>query len=254
MSRLHSTLANWTLANSTQAKTKLKETCLTGNKILLPPPPPVFRGGQTQFMQGWGLERWAQNFAFFLPSPPQFSFFLLSLGGPRRGFTQQPKNSKRAHFRAPALQTPPKFHERTPRERRKKENCGGRGKKATFWAVRRRGVRERGGSGRTNKPKALRGMPGCWRGNWQPPEVAQPTKMVHNHEIIRKANIWSTTAKICTTTCPRVWFKSNCPHSNWPKSSEQPKQLILPKSNWPKSRTMHKQSGLFPCLHLPRNL
>ena len=42
--------------------------------------------------------------------------------------TRQPKNSKRAHFRAPALQTPPKFHERTPRERKKKENCG-RGEK-----------------------------------------------------------------------------------------------------------------------------
>ena len=48
----------------------------------------------------------------------------------RRGFTRQPENSKRAHFRAPALQTPPKFHEKTPRERKKKENCGGGGKKA----------------------------------------------------------------------------------------------------------------------------
>ena len=47
----------------------------------------------------------------------------------RRGFTRQPENSKRAHFTAPALQTPPKFHERTPRERKKKENCGGKRKK-----------------------------------------------------------------------------------------------------------------------------
>ena len=39
----------------------------------------------------------------------------------RRGFTRQPENSKRAHFRTPALQTPPKFHEKTPRERRKNE-------------------------------------------------------------------------------------------------------------------------------------
>ena len=31
-----------------------------------------------------------------------------------RGFTQQPENSKREHFRALALQTPPKFHE-TPK-------------------------------------------------------------------------------------------------------------------------------------------
>ena len=37
----------------------------------------------------------------------------------RRGFTRQPENSKRAHLSAPALQTPPKFHEKTPREGRK---------------------------------------------------------------------------------------------------------------------------------------
>ena len=30
----------------------------------------------------------------------------------RRGFTRQPENSKRAHMSAPALQTPPKFHEK----------------------------------------------------------------------------------------------------------------------------------------------
>ena len=38
----------------------------------------------------------------------------------RRGFTPQPEISKRAHLRAPALQTPPKFHEKTPREERMK--------------------------------------------------------------------------------------------------------------------------------------
>ena len=46
-----------------------------------------------------------------------------------RARTRQPENSKRAHLRAPALQTPPKFHERTPSERKKKENCGGRREK-----------------------------------------------------------------------------------------------------------------------------
>ena len=45
-----------------------------------------------------------------------------------RGFTRQPENSKRAHFRAPALQTPPKFT--TPRKRKKNENCGGGGEKS----------------------------------------------------------------------------------------------------------------------------
>ena len=43
--------------------------------------------------------------------------------------TRQPENSKRAHFRAPALQTPPKFHEKTPRETQKERNGGGKGKK-----------------------------------------------------------------------------------------------------------------------------
>ena len=44
----------------------------------------------------------------------------------RRGFTRQPENSKRAHLRVPALQTPPKFHEKTPREREKKSEDGGK--------------------------------------------------------------------------------------------------------------------------------
>ena len=44
-------------------------------------------------------------------------------GGPtrpgRRGSHTTPENSKRAHLSAPALQTPPKFHEKTSREGRK---------------------------------------------------------------------------------------------------------------------------------------
>ena len=57
------------------------------------------------------------------------------------GFTRQPENSKRAHLSVPALQTPPKFHEKTPREReRKRAKMGaGEGKKsAKFWASRLR--------------------------------------------------------------------------------------------------------------------
>ena len=48
-----------------------------------------------------------------------------------------------------------------------------------------------GGAGRTNNPEALRGMLVCWRGNWQPPEVAQPTKMGHNrlHEGLAKVDL-----------------------------------------------------------------
>ena len=48
---------------------------------------------------------------------------------------------KGAHLSALALQTPPKFHEKTPREGRKNEISGGRERKksAKFWVVRRRG-------------------------------------------------------------------------------------------------------------------
>ena len=63
------------------------------------------------FFEGWGLLR------------------------SRRGFTRQPENSKRAHFRAPALQTPPKFHERTPkRGREERKLWREKGKQsAKFW-------------------------------------------------------------------------------------------------------------------------
>ena len=66
----------------------------------------------------------AQIFALFFPSPAT-----------RQGFTRQHENSKRAHSRVPALQTPPKFHDRTPRkEERTKMGAGEGKKKAKFWA------------------------------------------------------------------------------------------------------------------------
>ena len=86
--------------------------------------------------------------SFFFLLPPLVSFFLPLLGrfvefcGVIEGRDPQmcpfgvlglscealaaPK-PKRAHIRAPALQTPPKFNGTTPKRRRK--NCGGRGKK-----------------------------------------------------------------------------------------------------------------------------
>ena len=57
------------------------------------------------------FRRTAQNVALFFPLPPPVSG--------RWGFTRQPENSKREHVRAPALQTPPNIHEKTPRERKK---------------------------------------------------------------------------------------------------------------------------------------
>ena len=58
-------------------------------------------------------------FDFFSFPPPD-----TPCAGPPWGFTRQPENSKRAHFRVRALHTPPKFHEKIPRERRKNEISG----------------------------------------------------------------------------------------------------------------------------------
>ena len=77
------------------ARLRLKEICSTGAKILPSPHPPVFRGGQTQFMQGWSPEGW---------------------GSRRRvGFLKCA-----CTFQGPgASKTPPIFHERT--SKREKE-------------------------------------------------------------------------------------------------------------------------------------
>ena len=85
-----------------------------------PPPLPQTALPQT------ALRRTAQNFilsSLFWGSS-RAMWVVFEDQGPQYvhvGFTRQPENSKRAHFRAPALQTPPKFHERTPQERGKKE-------------------------------------------------------------------------------------------------------------------------------------
>ena len=95
--------------------------------------------------EGWG----DQHFALFCLSRQHFALFFLS--GPKaagashdspracvkprrlwgcRGFTRQPENSKREHFRAPAFE---KHHQnstkRHPRETQKERNGGGRGRK-----------------------------------------------------------------------------------------------------------------------------
>ena len=46
-------------------------------------------------------------------------FGVLGAASGRRGFTRQPENSKRAHLRVPALQTPPKFNEKDTQGDRK---------------------------------------------------------------------------------------------------------------------------------------
>ena len=73
------------------------------------------------------------------------------LGDPqfRPGFHTTVREPKRAHLRVPTLQTPPKFHGKTQREK-KNEIGAGEGKKAKCWAVRRRVAR--GGSKPTTTP------------------------------------------------------------------------------------------------------
>ena len=128
------------------------------------------------------LRRTAQNFALFFPSPATvfilFSLscwsFSLNFGGvfedqdpqmctfglsgcrvkPRRPHQTGPpglahdsrENSKRARLSAPALQTPPKFHEKDQQEREKRiKTVAGEGKKnAKFWAPTLRGPTLRG--------------------------------------------------------------------------------------------------------------
>ena len=78
------------------------------------------------------LRRTAQNFALSYPSPASEPRRPVWWG--RRGLTRQPENSKRAHLSAPALQTPPKFHEKDQKRGKNNEKTGARGKKArNFW-------------------------------------------------------------------------------------------------------------------------
>ena len=73
--------------------------------------------------------------------PPPFRSFCLSLWEPPRGLL--------VVFEAPALQTPPKFHEKTPREGRKERILRReREKRAKFWAVQGKGVQGKGGPGK----------------------------------------------------------------------------------------------------------
>ena len=58
----------------------------------------------------------------------------LAASGPP-GLHTTTREPKRAHLTPPALQTPPKFHEKTPRERQKDRTWGGEREKKTqnFW-------------------------------------------------------------------------------------------------------------------------
>ena len=87
----------------------------------------------------------------------------------RRGFTRQPENSKRAHLSVPALQSPPKIHQKTLGEKDKKNEIGaGEGKKsAKFWGPQPSGSHPSGPS--PFWERAQRGPPRPtpqWRDGW----------------------------------------------------------------------------------------
>ena len=91
-------------------------------------------GPKGRGLKGWARRVEARNLAFF-PLPPQFSFFIPSLGGllvelwPRfkaEFHTKCAFGLLWSHFVKPR-----RFHEKThPREGRKNENCGGKKKKS----------------------------------------------------------------------------------------------------------------------------
>ena len=81
--------------------------------------------------------------------------------------TRQPENSKRAHFRAPALQTPPKFHEKTTQRDTER---------AKRWREREEKARNFGPPtlrGPTLRGPTLRGLP-LFRGSGPHPPFGAP--------------------------------------------------------------------------------
>ena len=158
----------------------------------------------------------------------------------RRGFTRQPENSKRAHFRSPALQTPPKFHEKTPRERDKKNEMGaeeGKKKSAKLWAPPPFGAPPFGA------PLFLGLPPSLPRPHPQPPPPRGPT-MTHTRSKNGLAQIG-----LAEIGFGQNWFwpklagpKPRWPKMDWPRLVDWPKLVKSgwPKQNWPKSAPSHR--------------
>ena len=82
------------------------------------------------FSPSLGVFSW--NFDGFLRRrDPENTFGALGLlcETPAASGPARPKNSKRAHLTPPVLQTPPKVHEKIPREKQEERNGGGKRKK-----------------------------------------------------------------------------------------------------------------------------
>ena len=78
-------------------------------------------------LEGWMPEGGGPNISRFFPSPAPIFALFLSLWGSSRGILVV--FEARVHSRVPALETPPKFHEKTPRERKRAKMGAGEGKK-----------------------------------------------------------------------------------------------------------------------------
>ena len=154
----------------------------------------------------------------------------------RRGFTGQPENSKRAHLSAPTLQTPPKFHERTPKERKKKENCGGRREKKArnFGPPTLRGSTLRGS---TLRGPTLRGPHPSG-----PPPFGAPLFLGFGPPPFGPtvSRFGASTIRGPTLRGPHTLSSQNSTFKNWPKSKlaevEIGRSRNWPKSNWPNSK------------------
>ena len=150
---------------------------------------------------------------FFPLFPPQFSFFFLSnvhiwaLGlscespaAPRdraAGVRTHNPRTPNVHISRPRRFTPPKFHERTARERKKKENCGGkREEKSEILGLSLQASTLRG--------PTLRGL--------HPPFGASTLRGLHPSGL---PLFWSTNSK------SRIWPKwklAEFEKKSWPKS------------------------------------
>ena len=74
----------------------------------------------------------------------------------RRGFTRQPENSKREHFRAPSFKNTTKIQRKDTREKKeRKKIVAGKGKKDRILGGRAEGVRRRGGGGPAEEGEVL---------------------------------------------------------------------------------------------------
>ena len=184
--------------------------------------------------------------------------------------TRQPENSKRAHFTAPALQTPPKFHERTPRERRKKI-VAGKGKKArNFGPPTLRGSTLRGS---TLWGSTLRGPPfgappfgaPLFLGLvGPPPSGASTLRRLHpsgpqpsgpppfGASTLRGPTFsgFGPPPSGPTLYGPKIQHPKNGRSRNWPKSKlaevEIGRSRNWPKSNWPNSKKKAGRSRNWP--------